>query len=200
MVEQAEILPGHLVTGELYEKVRAELAAHAGDLFPELTWEQFTRPGAAYAIPDNQGQVSKVELVLVSNPLATVKVNGWYLPDRRAGDRPVPHNHRWARMRSTILAGGYAETRYRSTPGGVEAAAQLHTAGGLNVVDHHVFHEVTEILEPAGTWTLMICREGQPGDWGYLDVDTGRYTHNSQVQPDPRFAKAFAALNPHASE
>jgi hypothetical protein len=200
VVARFEVMPGQYVTDEVYEKVRALLAAEASHLFPALSWEQFTRPpGGVLAIPDNRGEVSKVELILASDPEATVKVNRWDRPDLRAGDRPAPHNHRWSLMESTILSGGYAEARYRAVRGGVESEQAEHTAGQRNQVPHPVFHEVTEILAPGETWTLMICGVGQPGDWGYLDPDTGHYKHNKEVSPDPNFAATFKALNPHTA-
>jgi len=195
-----EVMPGQRVTADVYEQVRDTLEGQAPNLLPGLTWEQFTHPGGGvFAIPDNQGRISKVELILASTPDETVKVNRWFLPDRRAGQRPVPHNHRWTVMRSTILRGGYTEERYRSGRGGVGHERCVHAAGGRNELGHAVFHEVVEILDPGETWTLMVCGHGQPGDWGYLDPDSGRYRHNEALAPDPGFAAAFRALNPHAA-
>ena len=190
-----EIRPGHTVTGHVFEQVRAFLAAEYPDVLPGLTWEAFTAPAAgAFLIPDPSGLVSKLEMILTDTPALTVKVNRWYHPDLRAGARPAPHNHRWAVMRSRILSGAYREHTYRSEAHGVADEARTHEAGADNVLPHHDFHEV-EHVEP-DTWTCFVGTRSQPGDWGYLDIETGHYTHNAAISPDPGFTAAFRALNP----
>lgn len=57
-------------------------------------------------IPDATGRIYKTELVLVRTPERVLKINWWHAPDIRK-----PHNHPWP-FRSTILVGGYTETRY----------------------------------------------------------------------------------------
>jgi hypothetical protein len=189
-----EIRPGYTVTDTLYEQVADLLATGYPGALPGLSWEQFTRPvGGALLIPDPTGAVSKLELILADTPALVVKVNQWWLPDLRAGDRPAPHNHRWGTLRSRILTGGYRDHVYWSEPEAVNDEVRTHDAGTDNTVHHHEFHEVTEV-EP-GTWTCFVGDRSQPGDWGYLSPDTGRYTHNAALAPDPTFTRAFRALN-----
>jgi hypothetical protein len=44
------------------------------------------------------------------------------------------------------------------------------------------------------TLTLMDCGQGKPGEWGYLDPDTGRFNRNA---PDPQFMALLRDRNPH---
>jgi hypothetical protein len=199
-VDDFEVMPGRYVTGDIYERVRAVLDSDTPALFPGgLSWEQFVHPaGGAYAIPHTSGRISKVELVLLDSPQTTIKINNWHAADLRAGDRPAPHNHRWRTMKSRILAGGYRDHVYWSTSSGVRDEVRTHDAGSDNVLEHHLFHEVVEV-EAGETWTVFVGDASQPGDWGYLDPDTGFYTHNAATAPDPNFAAAFRALNPHTA-
>jgi hypothetical protein len=191
-----EIRPGYAVTDAVFEQVRELLATEFPGVLPGLTWHQFTAPaGGAFLIPDPTGAVSKLELILTDSPAHVVKVNQWFLPDLRAGQRPAPHNHRWRTMRSRILSGGYRDHAYWSETNTVADQLRTHETGSDNVIDHHEFHEVTEV-EPGSTWTCFVGDRSQPGDWGYLDPDTGRYTHNAAISPDPNFTAVFNALNP----
>ncbi|MBS2538907.1 hypothetical protein KGQ20_39790 [Catenulispora sp. NF23] len=107
------IAPGIVISDNVYEKVREILDRQHPGVLPGLTWKAVTAPaGGALRIPDPTGAVSKVELILLDTPRTTVKINNWFLPDLRAGDRPAPHNHRWRTMRSTIVAGGYRDHVY----------------------------------------------------------------------------------------
>lgn len=189
-----EIATGCLVTNGIYEKVRDVLDTRFPELLPGLTWDQFINPArGTWRIPDPTGAVSKVELILADTPRGTVKVNNWWLPDLRSGERPSPHNHRWSTVVGSVIEGGYRDRIYWSEAGGVEQEIRTHEAGGRNVLPHHEFHEVVDV-EP-GTWTVFAGNRSQPGDWGYLDPETGFYTHNAAVAPDPNFKKAFATLN-----
>lgn len=188
-----EIMPGRFVTERVHALVQEALFTLAANTIP--TWSEFTHPASVYAIPDPTGAPSKVEIILTDTPTQTIKVNHWYLADRRRGHQPTPHNHRWRTMRSRILTGGYRDHVYWSDPDTVTDQIRTHSAGDTNRLDHHEFHEVTDV-EP-GTWTCFVGTRSQPGDWGYLDPNTGRYTHNQAMTPDPGFPAAFRALNPH---
>ena len=189
------IAPGITISDVVYEQVSEILDTRFPGVLPELTWEAVTAPaGGAWRIPDPTGAVSKVELILLDTPRTTVKINNWFLPDLRAGERPAPHNHRWRTMRSTIVSGGYRDRVYWADVSGVTEQVRTHDTGGQNTLPHHEFHEVIEV-EP-GSWTVFVGDDSQPGDWGYLDPGTGRYTHNAAISPDPNFAAAFKALNP----
>jgi hypothetical protein len=90
-------------------------------------------------------------------------------------------------------------TGYRDQVSWVEEAGVVGTelrtleASGSNVLEHWRFHEVAEV-EP-NTWTVFAGSRSQPG-WGYLDVETGHYTHHAAIASDPNFAAVFQALNP----
>ena len=189
------IRPGYTVTDTVFEQVRELLAAEHPGVLPDLSWHEFTHPsGGALLVPDPAGEVFKLELILTTGPALAVKVNQWFGPDWKVGERPAPHNHPWRVMRSRILSGGYVDHAYWSEPGAVADEVRTHEAGSDNVVPHYEFHEVTEV-EP-GTWTCFVGDRNQPGDWGYLDPDTGWYEHNAAIAPNPRFTELFRALNP----
>lgn len=190
-----EVRLGFTVTDTVYEQVRDLLASEFPGVLPGLTWEQFTHPAAALLVPDPEGEVFKLELILTASPARTVKVNQWFAPDLRDGQRPAPHNHPWRTMRSRILSGGYRDHVYRAEAGGVGHEVRAHETGADNVIEHYEFHEVTEV-EPGNTWTCFVGDRNQPGDWGYLDLETGWYTHHAAAPQNPAFPALFDNLNP----
>ena len=188
-----QIAPGLILDNRLYDAAAAGTSSHAPELGP-LTWEQFTRPGSWCLVPDDRGDAYKAELVLAESREATTKINLWFLPDLRGGQRSAPHSHPWA-FSAHVLLGGYCEDRY--VPDGSTVRADLgveHTAGGVNAVPRTVYHEVTAIHDPGRTLTLMVCGRGERGTWGYLDMATGEHR---RAAPDPGFSARIAALNPH---
>ncbi|MEU7162228.1 hypothetical protein AB0A98_38305 [Streptomyces chrestomyceticus] len=193
-MKTTRIIPGLVVDEAMLEAAAAALPAHAPELGP-LSWECFTAPANWWMVPDEAGDACKAELVLREDTEATVKVNLWLLPDRRAADgRPAPHSHPWD-FRSWILLGGYDEDRYELSDGHVRAdLAVAHRSGTVNEIDRALYHEVTGIHEPGRTLSLMVCGPGVRGSWGYLDPDTGRCVPSA---PDPGFTDRLRALNPH---
>lgn len=188
------ILPGLTVTDEMYQAAHAGITVYASDT--HLTWEKFTTAAAWTLIPDDRGELSKAEITLIRSIERTVRLNIWFRPDLRGGDRPMPHNHPWRAFTGHVLLGGYSENRYRRDESG-DVLADLgvtHRAPAANTVHHDTYHEVTEIHEPGHTLSLMVCGRGQRGDWGYLDTDTGEHR---MLQPVADFAAMLAALNPH---
>lgn len=187
------IVPGLTVDSELFEAAAHGLTTHAPERAP-LTWPTFIDPAGWTLVPDDCGSGYKAELVLLNTRERTLKINLWYLPDLRGGQRSQPHSHPWD-FAAHVLLGGYSEDRY--TPDGSRVLAQRgveHRQGGVNDVSRRVYHEVTEIHAPGRTLTLMMCGRGQRGAWGYLDTDTGQHI---SVRPDPKFAGRLRALNPH---
>ncbi|MEU7044920.1 hypothetical protein AB0A77_28230 [Streptomyces varsoviensis] len=194
-MKTTRIIPGLTVDAAMYDAAAAGLAAHTGAESP-LTWGRFTAPASWCLVPGPDGAAYKAEMVLRESIERTLKINIWYLPDRRGGAAPQPHSHPWP-FTSHILLGGYSEDRYVA---GDLASAEMgveHRSGGANIIPRDLFHEVTAIHEPGRTLSLMVCGRGRRGSWGYLDPDTGQCT---PVRPDPGFTDRFAALNPHISQ
>ncbi|ANN16266.1 hypothetical protein SD37_11820 [Amycolatopsis orientalis] len=201
---RAEVIPGLIITASRFEIVAAGVAEHAPHVGP-LTWEEFTTPARWAAIPDLEGKVSKFECTLVTSEKVTVKVNDWYRPDTRGGEEEqIPHNHRWDSFTGHLLGdagtGGYTELRFYRTNvdpetgrADVEMERVTHGSPTANVLEHGVYHEIPEILEP-GTLSLMVCGYGEYGNWGHLDIHTGRVFRD---QPVAGFKAMFAKLNPH---
>lgn len=190
---QFQIIPGLVVDSEMYEAAESGLALHAPDA-PRLTWETFTAVDGWTLVPDDCGQGYKAEFVLRNDAERTLKINSWYLPDLRAGDKPKPHSHPWD-FYAFILMGGYTEDRYELDGDTVVTNLGVtHRSGSVNEVPRTLYHEVTEIHDPGRTLTLMVCGAGQRGTWGYLDVRTGEHTRTA---PDPGFKDRLRALNPH---
>jgi hypothetical protein len=104
----------------------------------------------------------------------------------------MPHGHPWD-FTAYVLMGGYTEDRYQVVDGKVLTEKATHRAGDKNNVPIDLFHEVTEILEPGRTLTLMICGEGTQGQWGYINPETGEFRLN---QSDPSFMERARLINP----
>ena len=144
-------------------------------------------------IPDGKGGCYKTELVLERSLERVVKIHWWHAPDPRR----EPHNHPWEFFKSTILSGGYTETRHWKTTDGdalehVVTESRTYREGDVNLLPHSIFHTVDEVLP--GTVTRMETGplvEG--GGWGYLDA-AGNY---SPQEPDPAFFEILCAMNPH---
>jgi hypothetical protein len=189
------ITPGLAVTETMYQAAAAGITHHVS-LGAPLTWERFTAGGDWTLVPDDAGRLYKAEYVVTNTPAQTVKVNAWFGPDRRGGERPMPHNHPWA-FDAHILLGGYEEDRYHLANGTVrDNLGVVHREGGTNAISREVYHEVTGLRPDydGHVLTLMVCGRGQRGTWGYLDIDTAEHT---LAAPDPAFTARLAALNPH---
>lgn len=192
MPQAVEVLPNFTLDNSLYEAAAQGLADHT--TLQPLVWDDFTLATNWWLIPDTDGELSKAELTLINTPRITVRMNIWYRSDLRGDGRPMPHNHPWNTFTSHILRGGYDEDRYRRTPSGLHIDKDVtHASPGANTVDHDLFHEVSRIHDPGKTLTLMICKDGQRGDWCHLDVDTGADIHD---QPVTDFSAMLTRLNP----
>lgn len=189
------IAPGLALDNTLYETAAAALATRLPDLAP-LTFDDFIAPARWANIPDDQGQLSKSEMVLTRSRHLTAKLNIWHRADLRGGTAPTPHNHPWTSFTSYVLIGGYSEHRWHLDPVGniVEQLGVEHSGPTANLIGHDVYHEVAAVHEPGRTMSLMVCGTGCRGDWGYLDLDTGAHR---ALQPVEDFEAMFAALNPH---
>jgi len=160
-------------------------------------WEQ-----PPYHVPtpdrDEQGRLGayKTELVLCRTQERTEKILWWHAPDPRR----EPHNHPWRVMRSTILHGGFTETRwYKDTDGNWASRQITHRAGETYELPNDEYHTVDSV-EP-GTVTHLVCLDNNPtADWGYL-LDGEYVSTKSPNLPQnlqaPNFFADFCEINPH---
>ncbi|MER8002966.1 hypothetical protein [Streptomyces sp. NPDC095613] len=192
-MKRVTISPGLLVDEALHEAASEGIGLYAPNCAP-LTWDRFVAPAGWWLVPDETGDGYKAECVLEDTQDRTIKINLWFLPDLRGGQKAQPHSHPWD-FHAHVLLGGYNEDRYVPDGGTVRAERSVeHQAGAVNRVPIDVYHEVTQIHDPGRTLTLMVCGRGERGRWGYLDINTGTRV---PVQPDPKFAARLRALNPH---
>jgi hypothetical protein len=189
------VAPGLKLDEDMYELAADAVASRLPNLAP-LTFDDFIAPSLWSNIPDETGELSKAEAVLMRSRHLTVKINVWFREDLRGAGAPAPHNHPWESFTSYVLGGGYDEDRWHVDAVGniVETLGVEHHGPTANLVGHDIYHEVTAVHEPGRTMSLMVCGSGRRGDWGYLDLATG--AHNP-LQPIANFAEMFAALNPH---
>lgn len=197
MTQRVKVADGLQLDDEMYERAVAALREHAPDLAPALTWERFTQRESWCLVPDAQRPDEpfyKAALVVLDQApwTRTVKVNVWRAPDLRKDGAPMPHSHPWP-FNAYVLMGGYEEDRYDVSGGHVEMTGRQHGAGDTNAIPLDLFHEVTIVLVPGRTLTLMVCVKSRR-EWGYLDPDTGEYTRNT---PDPQFMALLRDRNPH---
>ena len=146
-------------------------------------------------IPDGKGGYYKTELVLERSEQRVVKIHWWHGPDPRRD----PHNHPWHYFRSTILSGGYTETRYAApyldtAERERESGVRVYRAGDVNSMPHGVFHTVDEVL-PDTVTRMETGPLVEGGDWGYL-ID-GAYVSVKDAERDPDFFGQLCAINPH---
>ncbi len=197
------VAPSLVLDDEMYELALDALGQCAPEQVAGFTWNRFIDRESWRLIPDVANPDEpffKAECKVKHGPPyeQTIKLNVWRSPDLRRDGAPVPHNHPYRRFRSRILRSGYTEDRYTVHDGRVELERDcLHQAGGVNDMPHDVFHEVTSVLEPGRTLTLMDCGPSKKEYWGYLDPDTGLYTPNKKSPIDPRFKMLLLDRNPH---
>ncbi len=199
------VLPHFTLDDEMYEVVRAALAHSAPDV--QLSWEDFIDPKGWVLLPNPERPREpfyRAQRVLLPGHLSsprysrTIKVNVWYGPDLRRGERPWPHNHPWDHFSSRILLGGYEEERWQRRGGGLDIRRAEHGQGSANNVPHDVYHEVTGIFVPGRTVTLMDCgRSRGKGEWGYLDTETGLYIPYAQSPTKAKFDALYRQRNRH---
>lgn len=215
-MKKFKVTPDFTLTDEMYELTRVKLEEIAPEV-TDYTCERFVDLQNWMFIPDPEHPdipFFKAEQTILSGPpyMRTIKANLWFSADLRRTGQPVPHNHPWWPVRSHILKGGYLQDVYTLGKAGqlrdfddyvleganlrVKTDQALH-ANGLNVMPHSLFHEVTRVLEPGQTLTLMDCGKSQKEAWGYLDPDTLRYTNNKKSPLDERMPPLFKARNPH---
>lgn len=207
------VTPELVLDDETFEMALAELKVCAPHAVANFTWERFTARTSWALIPDventdNPWYKAEMQIAILDDYTQTLKLNVWRAPDLRRTGEPTPHNHPWPFV-GRVLRGGYVETRYMpSQPnrllvnpseswdlGTVVVEKDVeHAAGTKNVIDLATFHEVTEILDPGRTVSLMDCDLGRKNGWGYIDPDTGIYTPTTL---DPKFLELFMDRNPH---
>lgn len=158
----------------------------------------------------------KAEFIVKQGPpyLQTIKVNVWNSGDLRLNGKPIPHNHPWEEFIAKLVMGGYTECRYvvenprliiddpysRHELGDVHASEFTYHAGtehNRNYMPRTVFHEVTRVLKPRRTVSVMVCGPGRKEAWGYLEPGTGRYTPHKLSTVGHDFQARKLALNIH---
>lgn len=219
-MKRTVVAEGLVLDEELYGLALEGLQSYVPELVGDFTYERFVDPGKWARIPDVENPdvpFYKAETILMSGEpyLQTVKLNYWVGADLRRDGAPMPHNHPWP-FTGHVLSGGYIEDRYRVRRNEVQilqdpfskwdiATMDLtegvaHVAGTNNDIPLQTFHEVTEILEPGRTLSLMDCDLGRKEGWGHLE-DNGRggfvYVPNKQGVVDKRFKDLFFDRNPH---
>lgn len=182
-----QIVPGLVVTTAMYDGVNAVL----GQIAPEhrLTWEQFVDPARWCLVPDPDAVAYKAEYVLLRTIVRTLKINVWFGPDLRV------HSHPWIEFTSHVIAGAITEDRHVLQPDGrIHSTVLTHEAGEDYTLPGEEYHQVTTVLDPGRTVTLMDCGPWEPDSWDNLDPATGVRTPNV---PDPGFRQRLQRLNPH---
>lgn len=217
------VAPSLVLDDEMFELARAALAARAPEQVEKFTWERFTARKSWVLVPDTENRQKlddpwyKAEFVIKHGKpyRQTVKLNIWRFPDLRRDGAPMPHNHPWPFV-GHVLLGGYEEDRYEVASnsnkvlidpfqkwevGGTNVTSGvLHQAGEANDLPLDVFHEVTQILDPGRTVSLMDCDLGRKDGWGHLEEDDKGnlvYVPNKLGELDTRFKPMLRALNPH---
>jgi hypothetical protein len=196
-MRRVTVKTGLIVSDEQYDRAVLDLKKTAPHVQPP-TWDEFINPTKWFLVPNPHCEGYKAELVLVRTADETIKINRWMGPDLRAGDTPLPHNHPWYRMDAHILSGSYTDTHFhrqydKGAVVGVETNVLTHNAGGTNLVLKDGFHEVIDV-DP-DTLSIIYCGPGVKNDWGYIDPETGVYTHNQSLN-DPHFMDMARYLNP----
>lgn len=210
------VAPGLVLGDDMFELAHLALTEYVPEEAARFTWERFTDREGWVLVPDTEHPELpwyKAEfLVTAKNSFdRTMKLNIWQSPDLRRSGAPMPHSHPWE-FTGHVLTGGYVESRYQvSNPdqlladrlvpqniglAGVSANV-THLAGDDNTIELPTFHEVTEILDPGRTLSLMDCGAGLKDGWGYLDPNTGLYTPVKQSPIDPLFLELLFDRNPH---
>lgn len=162
--------------------------------------------GVPIAIPNEKGEVVKIETVVFRDESGVRKFNVWMRPDD-TDHRARPHNHPW-RFKSTVHSGAITEVRYTpvySDDGqgdivGYRAETVTHKAGDTYICEADTYHVVVDVTP--GTVTEMICEAVVNNPWGYLEVfghtrEDGLIlgTHVPAVK-DPSFLERMWTLNP----
>ena len=147
-------------------------------------------------IPDGKGGAFKTELVLARSKERVEKIQWWFGPDPRR----EPHNHPWkdqdgVSFKSTILFGGYTETKYWFEDGYLKSQVCQFRQGDINEVLYNVFHTVDQV-EP-GTVTRMVTGPVfETGDWGYL-IEGKYVSAKDDPYPNKEFFEQLCEINPH---
>lgn len=214
------VAPSLVLDDEMFELALEALRQYAPEQVMHFTWERFIDRTSWVLVPDVEHPEEpfyKAEFVIKQGApyTQTVKLNLWRSPDLRRDGAPMPHNHPWPFV-GHVLLGGYREDRYevqrncnrilvdphsKWDVGGVQMTqGVLHEAGQHNDIELTTFHEVTEILDPGRTLSLMDCDLGRKEGWGHLEeVGNGEllYVPNKLGEVDTRFKLLLLDRNPH---
>lgn len=94
------------------------------------------------------------------------------------------HNHPWTVSYSWILTGGYEEERWDEE--NKRIVTRVFRPGSFNIIRRDDFHKVRLLQPNLGCWTLFLSvgrvRESDGKDWGFLDIETGKYTPWGEYQ------------------
>lgn len=214
-MKRITVAPALVLDDEMFELSRVALDQRAPEQVAGFTWERFVARESWVLVPDVEHPDEpfyKAEFVIKQGApyLQTIKLNVWRSPDLRKDGAPMPHSHPWP-FKGHVLLGGYEEDRYLASNDHLlaephsswslgqvdQTAGFVHQAGDVNDISLTTFHEVTRILEPGRTLSLMDCGLGIKEGWGYLNPDTGQYTPNKLSPIDARFKPLLLDRNPH---
>ncbi|HTE57291.1 MAG TPA: hypothetical protein VK694_00975 [Verrucomicrobiae bacterium] len=181
-MRRVAVAPGLVLDDEMYAATAHVLEERAPEWAHRLTWEVFTTRKSWVLVPDAERPdepFHKAELVVLNEEPWThmLMLSVWHSPDSRKNGTPLPYSHPWP-CDEYVAVGGFAEDRYHVGPGGGVIGPERHVyqAGDVNHLSLTDFREVTEILVPDCTLTVMDCGPRKKGPWGYLDPRTGVYT------------------------
>jgi|GEM_PF-1765386 len=213
---------GLVLDEEMYELALVGLRSYAPEQVDSFTWERFVTRESWVLVPDTEHPDEpfyKAEFVIKhGHPyLQTVKLNLWRSPDLRRDGAPMPHNHPWP-FTGHLLCGGYVEDRYElaldhdrdrilvdphsmwNVEDMILESAVAHGTGESNYIGLATFHEVTQIIEPGRTLSLMDCNLGRKEGWGHLEPNAqGKlvYVPNKLGELDATFKPMLLDRNPH---
>lgn len=216
-MKKVKVTPELILDEDMYGLALEALGLYAPDRAAGFTWEWFTARKSWMLIPDVEHPNDpwyKAECGVQNGPphIQTIKLNVWRSADLRRDGVPMPHSHPWNEFTGHVLMGGYEEDRYEVVQKALLAGSPRkqhsvgvgsvtndvrHQAGDHNLLPLTTFHEVTKVLEPGRTLSLMDCGPGRKEGWGYLDPETGLYTPHEDSPIDPRFMQLLRDRNPH---
>lgn len=139
-------------------------------------------------IPDDKGGSYRTELVLYRSADYTEKILWWHSDD----PRKEPHNHPWW-FESSILSGGYTESRYWLENGELKFEEKTYRAGDVNIVPANVYHVVYDV-QPQTVTHLRCGVAREDNAWGYLNLET---LEHIAAKKEVNFWNSMVAINPH---
>jgi hypothetical protein len=213
---RVHVLPDFELTSAMFEAVHAKLI-EIGAPMPEggFTFERFIEARRWKRIPHalRRNTHFKVEQTFLGGApyKRTIKLNVWYDRDIRVKGEAWPHNHPWWPVKAYPVLNGYEQDGYtllntELDDFGMQSFSMDNLriqrgmqvrAGGVNVMEHNFFHEVTEVHKPGLTVSIMDCGPSVKNAWGYLDLENQRVGNFENFPVAPEHKAAMKKLNAH---